>query len=103
MSAVDTVGNDERQPLLPPTVLVNDQEVHDEENPSNLARNDDDEEPKRKRSWWSIFWYTLLAALGVFYAVLFIKGFIEARDVNVRCFVISQDKAQTTLGWSRPV
>lgn len=76
---------DERQPLLPPAALVSDQELHDEENPANLAREpaEDVEETKKKRSWWTILWYTVLGALGIFFAVLFIKGFIDADDVNV--------------------
>ncbi|GJE99970.1 hypothetical protein PsYK624_162470 [Phanerochaete sordida] len=75
---------DERQPLLPPAALVSDQELHDEENPANLAREpaEDVEETKTKRSWWTILWYTVLGALGIFFAVLFIKGFIDADDVN---------------------
>lgn len=82
--STDVAG--ERQPLLPPAALVSDQEVHDEENPADLAREPtkDIEEPKRKRSWWSIFWYTILAGFGVFFTALFIKGFIEADDVDVR-------------------
>lgn len=82
MSA-DAAG--ERQPLLPPTALVSDQEVHDEENPGNLAREPtkDVEEPRKKRSWWKVFWYTVLGGFGIFFAVLFIKGFIEADDVHV--------------------
>ena len=76
---------------MPPAALVSDQEVHDEENPENLAREPvkDVEERKRKRSWWTILWYTVLTGLGIFFAVIFIKGFIEADDVDVSCGIES--------------
>ena len=85
MSAVNTPGAGERQPLLPPAALVSDQELHDEENPENLARepSKDVEDRQRKRSWWTYLWYTILAGLLIFFTVLFIKGFIEADDVDV--------------------
>ena len=68
----------ERQPLLPPAAVASDQEIEGTEVPVK-----DDVPPKEKRSWWTIMWYTVLAALGIFFTVLFIKGFIEADDVNV--------------------
>lgn len=68
----------ERQPLLPPTALVSDQEIQDGE---NLVKDD---VPPKKKSWWTIAWYIVLAAAGIFFAALFIKGFIDADDVNVR-------------------
>ena len=75
---------DERQPLLPPAALASDVEVpgHDEENP--VVAQQLQESPKQKRSWWTIGWYTVLAAFGIFFTVLFIKGFIDADDVEVR-------------------
>jgi hypothetical protein len=62
----------------------------DEENPENLARapSKDIDDPKPKRSWWTILWYTVLLGLGIFFTVLFIKGFIEADDVDVSLFVM---------------
>lgn len=85
MTVADTPGAGERQPLLPPPEPVSDQDIHDEENPENLASETakDIDEPKRKRSWWAILWYTILAGLGIFLTVIFIKGFIEADDVDV--------------------
>ena len=67
----------ERQPLLPSAAVDKDQEIEGSEIPAK-----DDVLPK-ERSWSTIIWYTVLTALGIFFAVLFIKGFIEADDVNV--------------------
>ena len=39
--------------------------------------------PKEKRTWWTIGWYTVFAILGVFVAAVFVKGFIDADDVDV--------------------
>lgn len=85
---------DERQPLLPPAALestpaLNDRSPsynRDEENQNEERQPAEEsaaEEVKQKRSWWSIAWYTLLTGLGIFFAVLFIKGFIDADDVEV--------------------
>ena len=43
-----------------------------------------DAPPGAKRSWWAIGWYTVLAAASILLLVLFIKGFIDADDVEVR-------------------
>lgn len=75
---------DERQPLLPPTALVADAELpqHDEEAPAQVI--EEAEVVKTERTWWTIAWYSILTALGVFFTVLFVKGFIDADDVEVR-------------------
>lgn len=67
----------ERQPLLPPTALVSDQEIQDGE---NLVKDD---VPPKKKSWWGIAGYIALAVVVIFFTALFIKGFIDADDVNV--------------------
>ena len=40
--------------------------------------------PEKKRTWWQIMWNAVLALLAIFVAVVFIKGFIDADDVEVR-------------------
>ena len=85
-----TTAIDERQPLLPPEGVVTDGELHErhhdliEDGPEVAAAPETETEPKKPRSWKEVFWYTLLGVLGVFFSVLFIKGFIDADDVNVR-------------------
>lgn len=61
---------DERQPLLTA-------------DPDYDAENPVADEPIKKRSWWAIGWYTVLTLLGGFALGLFIKGFIDADDVEV--------------------
>ncbi|KAF9817900.1 hypothetical protein IEO21_03094 [Rhodonia placenta] len=60
---------DERQPLLTA-------------DPDYDAENPVADEPIKKRSWWAIGWYTVLTLLGGFALGLFIKGFIDADDVE---------------------
>ncbi len=74
---------DERQPLLSPAPLVTGEDVeHDEENIEVPVAED----VPKKRSWWSIGWYTLLTVFGILFAVIFIKGFIDADDVEVSVY-----------------
>ncbi|KAI0804708.1 mitochondrial carrier [Irpex lacteus] len=95
---------DERQPLLPPAALASTPNLDDtkkgsppsytaadveNQNASNVAGSSEQQaegeevtEVKKKRSWWTVGWYALLWAVGIFFAVLFIKGFIEADDVE---------------------
>lgn len=82
-----TAVEGERQPLLPPAALVNDDQIphHDEENPIVQQDASSEELPiKQKSSWFKLVWKTLLAILGILLLVLFIKGFIDADDVEVR-------------------
>lgn len=85
---------DERQPLLPPAALASTPLLKPTDAPPSYTNDEENQvteaeaeaevvEVKQKRSWWSIAWYTLLTGLGIFFAVLFIKGFIEADDVEV--------------------
>ncbi|KAL4254160.1 mitochondrial carrier family protein [Abortiporus biennis] len=64
---------DERQPLLPPS--------SDVENPAELAEDDSDP-PKNPRSWKKIVWYSLCTILAIAGLAIFIKGFIDADDVE---------------------
>ena len=45
--------------------------------------------PEKKRSWWQIGWYTILWLSALSVAVVFVKGFIDADDVEVRLHLIS--------------
>ena len=67
--------------MLPPAALVSDEDIPagDEENPAKLT----DDPPKAKRTWWSIIWKMILTAVCAFFIALFIKGFIDAKDVDV--------------------
>ena len=79
-------GEDERQPLLPPAAIAPEDELHqqpvDEE---AIAPADEEavEDIKEERTYWGIAWRITLVVLGVFFTVLFIKGFIDADDVEV--------------------
>lgn len=39
--------------------------------------------PNEKPTWWTIGWYTVFTIFGVFVAVVFVKGFMDADDVEV--------------------
>lgn len=68
------VDADERQPLLV------DPE-YDAENPTGGAP------PVKKRKWWVTGWQAILTLLGIGAIGLFIKGFIDADDVEVRIYL----------------
>lgn len=90
-----SVATDEQQPLLPPAALVSDAEIRDREHSRGHEPTDEENglpadsetdvvvETKKERSWWTITWYTTLIVLGVFLVAMFIKGFIDADDVEV--------------------
>ena len=90
-------GTDERQPLLPPAALADDAElpVHDEENPTPVEQDSELVTEKKPRSWGTIAWYTFWTTLGIFFAVIFIKGFIDADDVEV-CTTYQQEPTLRT-------
>ena len=54
---------------------------------------------QEKLSWWAIFWYALLAIAGAAILGVFIKGFIDADDVEVctlwkvRSSIIARDES----------
>ena len=45
--------------------------------------------PEKKRTWWTIGWYAVWTVLGVFVAAVFVKGFIDADDIEVSIVVVS--------------
>ena len=44
--------------------------------------------PEKKRTWWQIMWNIVLALLAIFVAVVFIKGFIDADDIEVSIYCL---------------
>ncbi|THH32736.1 hypothetical protein EUX98_g1444 [Antrodiella citrinella] len=64
---------DERTPLLV---------QNDVENPAAAIDDDTPPDVQKKATWWTTACYTLLGVLGVVFAVIFIKGFIDADDVE---------------------
>lgn len=93
----------ERQPLLPPTVLLSDAQVHerlplrDEEattpqQPEIAAAVDgpgqDEVVQAKKKTRGEIAWRIVLWVLGAFLLALFIKGFVDADDVEVRLSLV---------------
>ena len=57
--------------------------------------------PKKERTWWTIGWNIVWTVLGVFVLAVFIKGFIDADDVDVSltCFFGGMVPARK-LPWS---
>ncbi|KAH8105184.1 mitochondrial carrier [Cristinia sonorae] len=66
---------DERQPLLAQS------NRNDIENPAPVVEEVEDP-PAKKASWWTIAWYIVLTGLAIFGLAIFIKGFIDADDVE---------------------
>ena len=76
VAAGGNTNTNERQPLL-----GNPQGTdHDVENPSGSAAASP---PTKQRSWWTIGWYAFWSILSIFGLAVFIKGFIDADDVEV--------------------
>lgn len=77
---------DERRPLLAdveqPLNAGPATGAQDDTDAGNLTK-DDDAPPETKRTWWTIFWYALFTTAGVVILGVFIKGFIDADDVEV--------------------
>ena len=44
--------------------------------------------PEKKRTWWTIGWYAVWTVLGVFVAAIFVKGFIDADDIEVSIYCL---------------
>ncbi|CAL1702563.1 unnamed protein product [Somion occarium] len=78
MSVSDAVDR-ERQPLL--TKAADDPTLVDE-NTEGTGVASAGSPPEKKRSWWSIGWYTVATVVGLFLLAIFIKGFIDADDVD---------------------
>ena len=80
-----STSDPERQPLLPPAAVAPDEQLphHDEE--SLLPASGDNKAAQiQERTWFNIAWNTFWAAAGILLAIVFIKGFIDAKDVDVR-------------------
>jgi hypothetical protein len=86
----------ERQPLLSPQ----QRSVDDSQNIGNVAAtvtpDDSSTDPtlnvakpdlEVKTYLWTVLWYTILVVAGVFILVFFIKGFIDAGDVDVSLYL----------------
>jgi hypothetical protein len=80
----------ERQPLLPPQR----QDVDNTQTAENvtatvpsddLPTNGDAAKPdiERKTDLWTVLWYIIWISAGILILVFFIKGFIDAGDVDV--------------------
>lgn len=82
---VASVG--ERQPLL-----AQQAQPYDVETPS---AEPDAVPVQSKARWWSIAWYATLTGLGIFFAVVFIKGFIDADDVEVSNAIHANERTVT--------
>lgn len=67
----ESVPADEREPLL------------SRESQAEAGEPEAAAPPEKKRSWWTIGWYAVFTVLGAVLLALFIKGFIEADDVEV--------------------
>ena len=86
----------ERQPLLSPQ----QQSVDDSQNSGNVAATVTPDDPPSdanlnvtkpdlevKTYLWTVLWYIILVVAGVVILVFFIKGFIDAGDVDVSLYL----------------
>jgi hypothetical protein len=78
------VEADERQPLLAPEVESEQADVSPEDLDGSLGQPEAVVRPKKTRSKVKIASYILLTLLSAFVLAVFIKGFIDADDVEVR-------------------
>ena len=80
---------DERSPLLTRTE-EDARAVREEE---GVVATDQETEaapsPEKKRTWWQFGWTVVWSALAIFVAVVFVKGFIDADDVEV-CLALAR-------------
>jgi hypothetical protein len=74
------IDPDEQEPLLPSQL----QDVRQDEEHSQVLT---EEAVRTKTIFWKIVWYTFLSLVTVFFLALFIKGFIDADDVDVSSLV----------------
>jgi hypothetical protein len=82
----------ERQPLLPPQRQgVDDSQtaenatatVPSDDLPTNADAAKPDADVEGRTYLWTVFWYIIWTAAGILILVFFIKGFIDAGDVDV--------------------
>ncbi len=92
------IDDPERQPLLSPQQL----NVDNPEASGSVAATDPTDdlatdadvlrpEVERKTYPWTVLWYTILVVAGTLILVLFIKGFIDAGDVDVSLLCLAHD------------
>lgn len=72
----------ERQPLLETQARAEQLDAVPEDFDETLG--EPELRPRRKRSKAKIAWYTLGTLLSAFFLALFIKGWIDSKDVDVR-------------------
>ena len=86
----------ERQPLLSPQQRSIDDSQNIENVAATLTPDDSPTDPtldvtkpdlEVKTYLWTVLWYTILVVAGVFILVFFIKGFIDAGDVDVSLYL----------------
>lgn len=82
-----TFADDERRPLLAGTEPLNATAATGADLDAEDPVLKDVTEVEEKRSWWTIFWYALFTIVGAVILGVFIKGFIDADDVEV-CILI---------------
>lgn len=89
-----SLDDTERQPLLPPQQRsVDDPQtignVTATATPDDLPTDANVTKPdlEVKTYLWTVLWYTILVAVGILILVFFIKGFIDAGDVDVSLFL----------------
>ena len=73
---------DERSPLLTRTE-EDARAVREEEGAIATEETEAAPSPEKKRTWWQFGWTVVWSALAIFVAVVFVKGFIDADDVEV--------------------
>lgn len=73
---------DERQPLLTPQARAEQQDAVPGDLNGSLGEPEGNSRPKTTRG--QIAWYIFWTLMGIFVLVVFVKGWIDSKDVNVR-------------------
>lgn len=73
----------ERQPLLKATSPTRSERTQDEEC-IDTATSQEEEVVQKKTSVWAVLWKVVLGIVVIVLLAAFIKGFIDADDVDVR-------------------
>jgi len=91
-----SLDNAERQPLLSPQQRSVDDSQTIEYVTATVTPDSDDSptdanvtkpDLEVKTYLWTLLWYFILVVAGIFVLVFFIKGFIDAGDVDVSLFL----------------
>jgi hypothetical protein len=83
-SAAIPLEADERQPLLNPQASSVEHDAVPEEFDSTVGQSEAILRPKKTRSKVQIAWYILLTLISAFVLAVFIKGWMDSDDVDVR-------------------